>query len=114
MNTSQLTQVDFFSPNFHIFSGIQSSGGGGDIRQQTQANTSQLEMAVVSGRTQQQRPHEVHQPQPRQEESPGVPVGGGGGGGRVPDPYNSVQEVLKGISNSELGEDLEWSCLPMY
>ena len=60
---------------------------------------------MVSGRTQQQqRPHEVHQPQPRQEESPGVPVGGGGGG-RVPDPCNSVQEVLKGISNSELGED---------
>ena len=30
-------------------------------------------------------------------------------GGRVPDPCNSVQEVLKRISNSELGED--WSGL---
>ena len=65
-------------PKF-FFQGIQSCGSGGDILQQTQAISSQLEMAVVSGGTQQQqRSHEVQQPQPQQEESPGVSVKGGG------------------------------------
>ena len=63
-----------------FFSGIQSSSCQGDIQQQTQSNSSQLEIAIVSGGTQQQeRPHEVQQPQPRQEESAGTSVGGGGG-----------------------------------
>ena len=62
--------------SIYFFSGIQSSGGGGNIQQQIQANSSQIDMAIVSGRNQQERPHEVQQP--RQEESAGTSVGGGG------------------------------------
>ena len=56
--------------------------------------------------------HKVQQPQSRQEESPGVSVGGGGGmvpayPSMVKDPSNSVQDILKGISNSELDEPKE-------
>ena len=81
--------------------------------QQTLANSSQLNMAVVSRGTrqlQQQRTNRVQQPQPRQEECPGDAVGGGVGGAQLfmeTDPSNSVKEILS--SNIGLGE--HWSGL---
>ena len=104
-----------FTLDIHfVLSDIQSSGGAGDISQQTQENTSQLEMAIVSGGTrQQQKQHEVQQPQPRQEESPGASVGGSKGG-RVPahlfmeaEPRNFVQED----SNRDFVSGEDRSCL---
>ena len=49
----------------------------------------------MSGRTQQQqRPHEVQQPQPRQEACPGSSVGGGG---RVPAHQSMEAERSKSV-----------------